>query len=342
MRSLPLRSTFGALIVSTVLLSCVRVGDGDEERSDAQRVVREQSAPHVAEAPVPAIELGEPVAKVPSEVTLLSAGDEPRAVLRLKPSPGAREELSLRMAMVVAMQIGSHDVPARSIPSIEAKLAAVVVDEGKGGDELVRYRFETIEAKAGEATTEVSARVQDAVQRAVDDMQGTKGTIAVTDRGKLAELVLDTRPGADAGIQPAIEGFRQSFNQLFAWLPEDAVGPGATWRAVTHFEQNHIEIQQTAEYRLVSRDGDRVELSFDLEQQAVEGSEARTALPGGALEVEMHSVKGSGRVVLDLAKVMPIEGTAKSAGATRSRVSFGGAPEPLLMQLEFDLALRSS
>jgi tRNA threonylcarbamoyladenosine modification (KEOPS) complex Pcc1 subunit len=343
-----------SLLVAT---SCVRVRTVEDEQAqsqsaearddgaDARRSAAARGdAPSEAaasrgsvEAPRHPVEIAAPVPRLTPEVTLLSAGDEPRAALRLRPSPGAREVATLRMGMVVAMQIGSTDVPPRRIPSIEAKLEAVVLD---AEDDRIRYRIETLAVEAGEPG-DVSARVQEAVQRAVESMRGTKGTIVVSSRGRIERSDLEIPAEDDASLRPTLEGFRQSFNQMFAWLPEGPVGTGARWRAITHFEQNELEIQQTAEYHLVARDGDRVELEYQLTQRAVDGDSVRTPLPGGSLEVEGHAATGSGRVVLDLGRVMPMSGDAESAGATRTKVAMGGAPEAVLLELALDLSLQS-
>jgi tRNA threonylcarbamoyladenosine modification (KEOPS) complex Pcc1 subunit len=335
--------------------SCVRIRSGDEEQAQTQTQTqtqtKEQKAPVIqsgqakvartesaaAEPPRRTIEITEPVPKVAENLTVLSPGAEPRAPLRLRPSVGARDVATLRMGMVMAMQIGSTDVPPRRIPSIEVTLETVVL-EVKG--DAIHYRVEVLTAQADEPD-DASARVQEAVARAVDSMRGTKGRLVVSSRGKIESIELEIPAEDDASLRPTLEGFRQSFNQMFAWLPEEPVGPGASWSTITHAVHNDLEIQQTAEYQLVARDADRVELEYALTQRGVVGRPVRAPLPGGSLEVEGHAGDGSGRVVLDLGRVMPASGNAKSAGATRTKVAMGGAPETVVMQLDLDLTLQS-
>jgi hypothetical protein len=344
------------LLPSFLSVSCVRVAavadEQDEQDAAGAREepaevppqrARSDAAPtrvapsQAAQPQRSTIEIADPVEKVPQKLTLLSPGEEPRAPLRLRPEVGARDVSTLRMGMVVGMRIGTTDVAPRRIPSIEAKLEAVVLEVT---DDAIRYRIETSAAEAS-GLADASERVAGAVERAVQSMRGTRGTLVVSSRGKIERIDLEIPDESDASLRPTLEGFRQSFNQMFAWLPEEPVGIGAKWSAITHVVHNDLELQQEAEYRLVTRQGDRVELEYDLRQHAVQGPPVQAPLPGGSLEVESHTATGSGRVVLDLGRVMPAEGDAKSAGATRTMVAMGGAPETVVMQLELDLTLQS-
>ena len=151
------------------------------------------------------------------------------------------------------------------------------------------------------------------------------------------ELDLELAELSVSGMKPAIQGFRQSFSQLFPTFPVDPVGVGAQWKAVTHFESEGLQIQQVTTYELVRRDGQEVELKVRFDQAA--NAPAQRDLGGAKMDVASFGGVGDGTIELRLDAIAPKKGRARSRSASQSKVDMGGGSQPLALKTELELAL---
>ena len=299
-----------------------------------------------AEAPTGAVEaarLQEPepvkVQRLQSGVELLEPGTEPRKALKFSVPPRSEQTLELVMASTVALEVGDRKVPPTPIPTMTVVLDTRVEKSGETGARgEATYSFETVEARREEVEG-ASARMLSAVDKALQGLEQAKGRMVVDATGRTLSQDLALPAVGGVGPQPSIEGFRQSFSQLFVVLPEEPVGEGAKWKAISHFESNGVPIQQTATYELLEVSGTQIEVGVVFEQAATTELGQRE-LPGGTIDLGSFAAVGKGKVVQRLDRVAPERGESHARTKLVSTLRLGGGQrQPLTTSMDLDLKI---
>jgi hypothetical protein len=311
-----------------------------EQKAAPAKVEPAKAEPAPEPVPAPdtaAMPEGEPPPAVRVEpksdaVTVVDAGAEPRQPLRLAPRVGDEQRVELRMQMTIGMTLGDRQVPATPMPEVTVVLASTVKSTG----DTIRYDFTVAEARRSEG--EFSDRVLRAVDQAVQAMQQTKGTFAIDARGIFRDAKIDSPELPTPGLRPSLTGFQQSFGQLYPSLPDEPIGVGAKWNAISHFDLGGVPIQQEAAYALLRREGDEIELSVSFTQAASSAIDA----PG---EIQMNVTsfggRGDGTVTLHLAKVAPLKGSTHSRSLTVSTLEVADR-QNVTMDMTLDLHIDGS
>lgn len=291
-------------------------------------------APEAAPTPTPAPTLAADAPKPvrvdpkPDGVTVVSPGNEPRGPLRIAPAVGAEQRVELRMKMELGIVVGTQNVPPTAMPEVTVVMTNAVKSTG----DTIRYDFSVEQARRAEG--EFSERVVRAIDEAVQAMQRTKGTFTIDARGTVREANIDG-PALPEGLRPSFTGFQQSFGQLYPLLPEEPVGQGAQWKAISHFDLGGVPIEQEATYALVRREGDKIELTVSFTQAATtataaaDASRTHNASLGGG---------GTGTVTLDLRNVAPLKGSAHSRNVTVSTLEVAKG-QSVTMDMTLDLQI---
>lgn len=285
--------------------------------------------------PVPDVE---PTRPIPDGIELLEAGAEPRTKLRLAAVPGQRQRVSLEIASSVALQLGDKEVPARTIPTMTAVLDTEVTKAPKDGP--IEIRFSAVEATRVE-DPEASARLVAAVDQAIAGLREAKGTWTIDRQGRTVSVDLALPEQQRGGPQPSVEGFRQALQQLWIRLPDEPVGVGARWKAVSHFDASDIEVQQVATYELVELDGDTVHVELDLEQSSTKPLGERE-VGGVPMDLGGFGAVGRGEAIHRLDRIAPKRGDVSLRSIVKSSLKLGGKPQPLTTSMDFDLAVAAN
>jgi|GEM_PF-1048018 len=328
----------GAL--AAMALGALACGKSAPEQADTQETP-EPSPPDAGvvaavDTSAPAIEevaVGlEPVA--PPTVTLLDAGVEPRAPLRLKLEAGAAEETTIAMRMGVEMTLDGQKVPGRAMPKARLGLSARV--------DAVTEAGATWSATITEASLEESPGTSVAMLGQL--REGLAAVKGLTASGRISDRGVTTLAGF-AGAEPEgpmktlLEGFRESLVQLAVPLPEEPVGVGARWQVEQVVPQGGMRIRQTTIFDVVSLDGEQVVARVTLTQAAEPGEASAEGLPPGA-KLEGFKGTGTGETTLSLGRILPVSSTAKVATAVEMTVPApDGGGRTMAMAMDIRLAL---
>lgn len=273
------------------------------------------------------------VAKTDDAVTLDDPGAQPHLPLRLAPVVGKTRALTLRMNLQVAMKLGPQDIAPATLPNLRVTMDMTPKDTSAEG--VTTYAFAVTKSEREELEG-ASARLLAAMDKAVEGMRESKGTVKIDDRGRTVAVDYGLPELASPSLRPSLAGFQQSFSQLFPVLPQEPVGVGASWTATVHFDLSGVPVAQRSTYRLTAREGDRLELAVSFEQSATGDIDAPA---GVALEGTRFGGKGEGTVSLGLDSPFPIAGSAQSRTLTESSVSMGGSPAAVEMDLLSTLSI---
>ncbi|WP_279097369.1 hypothetical protein [Gordonia bronchialis] len=154
----------------------------------------------------------------------------------------------------------------------------------------------------------------------------------------LAPISLRLMPDDDAGPEARLAVEQALIGALTRSvpMPTEPVGVGATWR-VQRVVSAAATVTQTIEARITAWTGNRVTITYTADETPVNSV---FAIPGGnqTLTIARYSFTGSGTVIMDLTRGLPVGGEATYRGA-RELVG-ADASRPLLQQTGFTLSWR--
>jgi hypothetical protein len=242
------------------------------------------------------LEAAAPAAK--TNVKLLEAGAEPRAVLRYHVKPGDKQSAIMTWKVKTELPAGMTGqggaAPAApTIPEISIPVDYAVQSVAANGD--VTYT-----AVMGEPTvaqdTNTPPEMMQQMQTMFASLKGASSTWVKTSRG--ASKRLDAKGGATASpqVRQMLDQFSESADIMNVELPEEAVGPGAKWEVKNTTKVQASSVSETGSFELVSVDGDKLGTKFDVTIDAAAGKTAAAAAqPNGT---------ASGTVNVDLSKLV--------------------------------------
>ena len=273
-----------------------------------------------------------------TEVKLLEAGAEPRKALRLHPSPGDKQTLSLTMKMAMETKMGEMPGQNMKIPAMTMNMDVTVKDVSDKGDityELVMGDTTVADDPGG------TPQLAEIIKAALGGSKGMTGTGTMSSRGFTKGMEFKVPPGADAQTRQLMDQMKDSFASLTAPLPEEAVGPGARWEVKMPIKSQGMTIDQTANCELVSIEGERLTTKSTVTQRAANQKIENPAMPG--LKVDLNKMTGTGtsESTYDLGKLLPLAGTTVLHSETDMAMNMGGQKQPISTKLDLNVHLES-
>src|SRR4029079_17722705 len=105
------------------------------------------------------------------------------------------------------------------------------------------------------------------MKTSLGSMKGLTTTGTISARG--FNQILDAKAaGADPQVRQMLDQMKQGLANISAPLPEEAVGPGAKWQIHAPVKSQGMTLDETMTYELVSIDGDRINTTMTVAQQA--------------------------------------------------------------------------
>lgn len=242
-------------------------------------------------------------------VTVKSAGDGPKTLLRLKPAPGSVQRSALEMSMrgtglpggfSMTMDLTSKVLTVKDDGSFAMEMSIDDASMGgmPGGDELG------------------------------DLLAGFTIRQTMSARGDIIEGTIDT-PGL-AGLGDMLD---KSFQGVQFSLPEGEVGKGASWTVRSLESEQNIRVYQTITYTIEAIDGDIITLAIDLDQRA---RDQKIEAGFQTADLDYLHTTGKGKMVLDLTKPVPV--SMYLNGNIKMKVSVGGDSQEATMSMNISLS----
>jgi hypothetical protein len=271
-------------------------------------------------------------------VKLVEPGAEPRKVLRLHPKPGDKQTLSLTMKMAVEMSMGETQIPPMKLPAMTMIMDLTVKTVTAEGD----ITYDTVMSDASIAEDpDVLPQVAEAMKSSMGGVKGLSGSGAMSNRGLSKGTDFKAPTGADPQLSQTMEQMRQAFAQCALALPEEAVGPGAKWEVKKPITSQGMTIHQTANYQLVSIEGERVIAKATIVQSAANQKIQNPAMPALKVDLKKMEGKGTGEITLDLARAMPAKGNTESHSELSMEMNTGGQKQPMAMKADLNVLLEA-
>jgi hypothetical protein len=172
-------------------------------------------------------------------------------------------------------------------------------------------------------------------------VKGLSGMGTVSSRGFSKGVEFKAPAGANPQSRQFVDQMKESFTQLAAPLPEEAVGPGARWEAKTALKSQGMTIDQTTTYELVTLEGERFTTKSTIVQHAANQKIQNPAMPGLKLDLIKMVGNGSSQSTFDLAHLLPSAGTGKVHSETSMNMNMGGQKQPMNMKMDMTLGFEA-
>jgi hypothetical protein len=147
--------------------------------------------------------------------------------------------------------------PNMDIPAIGMNMDVEVKDISTNGEITYAVVYQDASVTAG---TNTMSTIASAMNAALAGINGMSGTGLMTDRGIVKKMEMKLPPTAAPQLSQITDQMKNSSAGTAVALPEEAVGPGARWEYHTKINSQGMSIDQTITYKLVSLDGDRLNI----------------------------------------------------------------------------------
>jgi hypothetical protein len=275
---------------------------------------------------------------VKSQVKLLDAGAEPRTVLKLHPSAGDKQNLSMTMKMDMDMTTAGQSAPSVNIPAIVIGMAVEVKNVAPNGD--IAYEVTYDDATVATDTNTLPA-VEAAMKSALAGIKGMSATGKLSSHGIHLGMQMKLPPAADPQMTQIMNQMKDSFSSSSLPLPEEAVGVGAKWEYRSRLKSQGMTIDQTITSELVSLDGDHATLRNTITQNAANQKIQNPAMPGLKMDLTKLTGTGTGDSTLDLSRLLPVSATLDEKTETSMNINMGQKKQSMDMKMNINIALES-
>lgn len=252
-----------------------------------------------------------------AKVKLLRPGTGARAVLRVTPAAGSKQNVTL--VMDAQIEQGATGQPAQKVVMPSVRLGCAGEVTAVGGDGAITYRTALSSIKA-------AAVAGQSAEPAEIEQQLTALTGMVID----GALSASSQPGAtvytidkpNQGTAMAIESLRLML-PTWAPLPTEPIGLGAQWEVSQPVVINNIATTQTTVFTLKGKAGTTATISGEVK---VTGAAQKLG------DVDVSDITGGGKVelVLDTGKLYPKQ---KRDVSTKIRLRQGTEDVTVVMSL---------
>jgi hypothetical protein len=284
----------------------------------------------------PSAPVAAPAGSSALQITLIDAGAEPRAVLRLHPKAGDKQTLGMTVKMAMTTQMGETPMPEMKLPVMKITMETTAKDVAANGD----ITFQTVfEEATVEDQPEVAPMVAGAMKGTLEKLKGLTATGTMSSRGVNMGMEMQLPADADPQLRQTMSQMKDSLSGMCSPLPDEAVGAGAHWEVKMPIKSQGMTIDQTMDYQVLSIDGDQVTLTNALTQSAVNQKIQNPAMP--SLNASLTKMTGSGTAssTLDLAHLLPVAGEVNLHSDMAMAIDMAGQKQNMTMKMDVDMRL---
>ncbi len=231
-------------------------------------------------------------ASPPSTVRLLDAGAEPHAPLRIAAELGLAQQIDMEMDLAMVTQVGPMPPQHVEVPTTVMVLRQEITEVAADGTFRQTFGIDSVSVP-GEGEMHTTLR------EALAPLATLEGWIVGDPRGQVLGIDLRVADDAPAATRQSLDNMRDTFRQMLATFPEEPIGIGAEWEVVQTLTTQQLSFTQTARYRLLAREGDRIELATIIVQNAP-AQDMPSPQPGMSMRLERLEGSGEGTAAMTL------------------------------------------
>jgi hypothetical protein len=271
------------------------------------------------------------------EVKLLDAGSGARKQLRVKPTVGTKQTMVMGLKMAMSIDSPMVKLPKTQLPIMKMTMDAKVTAIDPSGDVHYDYAFTKVDVDGAGA----NPAVVDAVKKSSASLVGITGHVIVNTRNFTTFADINIPPDVEPTVRQMLDSVTQSFSQLSAPFPEEAVGVGAKWRVKMMLSLNGITLKQDANYTLTKLDGSQLAATITLDQKADPQPFSGPSVPAGLkMRVVSWQGNGGGDLVYDMSKFLATRATMTASSAAKMSIEMGSDHQDMAMTTDVTVDVR--
>ncbi len=259
-----------------------------------------------------------------TEVELLEPGEGERVALRLRSEVGQTETMRLEQVMTMQIQLGEQQGPTVEMPPIRMDMVMETTHVGEDGAMRHSSRLSNLEV-LGDGPL-VARLEQD-----LAPLRELTGWDVIDARGRMVAAEYELPGSASPELRNSLQRTQEALRQLMPPLPEEPVGVGARWQAVSDV-RSQIAFRQVSTYTLESMEGDRIVLSVQTEQSA-DPQPMASDQPGVTAELLAFDGEASARIELNLVGLAPTSEGNVAVELTTRATADGQPPQEVTMKM---------
>jgi hypothetical protein len=270
---------------------------------------------------------GPDVPSEPPDLQMVSAGSEPRKVLRYRIAKGTTQ--GLEVAADMTLTAGEMGGP---LPTIVMTMLVAVEDVGR--DQQMKLRTTIVDATARERDdSKIPAA---ALSGPLETMKGIAIESLLSPEGRLSKAQIEGSKQLTEDVAKQLNSLTATFENVMMPLPKEAVGVGAVWRNSRPIEQNGMKLTSVNTFTLTAIDGDQLTFTIDTD---VHGDDQTVKQGDMSVEIKDITGTGSGHGRLTLTK---LDMTNELTAEFRSQMKAPGEDAPTRMTIASTTRIKPS
>ena len=241
-----------------------------------------------------------------SKVRVLDAGKEPLAKLAYAATKGDTQPLRIDIEQKMVAIAQGQKTPITGPPqALDVDMATGDVDDTTGALVTLLLRGITLKPADG-----VDAEVLGELQKQLSTLSGYTLTERVSPSGEISSATTKLPPTAPKGAEAFLTAVNDVFRSMLPSFPEQPVGVGAKWQAISREDRGGASVVQLAEYTLKEQTGTKVTLGYSMRQIAA-GDQIKLPVPvpeGTSTKITKFSSSVTGSLVVDTKEIGPVKG----------------------------------
>ncbi len=233
------------------------------------------------------------------KVELVSAGAEPRAVLKYAPKKGDQYGVLLRREYSADMKVGM-DAQRVVVPAVYTRMLVTIGDVSADKFEYA-WELSTVSVEEGVPADPTGGDTAQQMVLAMSAAKGQRVTVPASLDGRVGKLSAKAPPELPPDAKPLIDGVTDLTNGLGMVFPADAVGVGGKWRVTTKLKADGMIMTHATTYTLASNKDGVVVADYEFTQTA-DKQELESGDPQTQIRLLAHSASGSGKAEVSLAR----------------------------------------
>ena len=260
-------------------------------------------------------------------IRLLNAGASPRT-LRLAPRPGAIGVIDLTMHINARQTVDGAVTPEPPSPGVLMSFKTVVT---RIDGDRIGYTFECIKGDLVE-DPQVPPQIREIMRGGITMVAGLRGTGVISDRGVSLGASVTRTPGMDQALLGHAMAIERLLGQVSTPLPAEPVGVGGRWETTNTIDEDGLTVQETITCTLTAMDGNTVEIDTEIRRHADPQPVRDPNLPAGT-NLTAYAFAGTGRAVLQLDVLHPIEGAVNVTADSTLQMEIGGVGYEVILNV---------
>jgi len=274
-------------------------------------------------------------------VQLLSAGQHPRVLLRLRPTANQRRSV-LVTAVSNAFQKWAGNAAPRQRTAEQRYLIDIWVKKVlPNGDIRCAIKFTSLEVQS--PPDSASGEGEAPAGAVVRESRDVSAEMLVDNRGNAKGAELRSSPKANPNIQKELAKLQRVLQNASLAFPEEPVGVDARWQVRQPLPPDDLFREDVTTYRVISIHGNDVELSVQTEQHALSHVPHIPGLPERAsVELLSASSNGRGAVTVNLTQPMPAHAELHVSSFLNLRINAEGKSQDMQLSLDTSAHLQDA